>query len=106
MIRALLCLMPLALSGCIGISTYEIHPYYETSTGQEICCAVSIRSGRDVQNAAVDVVKYPDGTITAHYTESGVSASAPIAANAVTASAVAGAVTAAANVAAKFSPKP
>jgi hypothetical protein len=101
---ALLCFAPFALSGCIGLSSYDIHPYYETATGQETCCAVTIHSGRDVQSATVDVTKYADGTIVAHYTENGVSASAPISANAVTASAVAGAVTQSAITAAKFAP--
>ena len=94
MIRALLCLAPLALAGCglPGISTYDIHPYYEQATGQEVCCAVRVTSGRDVQNATIDVTKSPDGTITAHYTESGVGATQPIQANASAVSSVAGAV--------------
>ena len=92
MIRAALVLMALTLCSCAGISTYDIHPYYEAATGQEICCAVLITSGRDVGSATVDVTKAADGSGSWHYTETGVNATSPIAANAVTASAVAGAV--------------
>lgn len=86
-------LLPLLLlTACAGISTYDVHPYYETATGQEVCCAVLITSGRDVGSATVDVTKAADGSVTAHYAETGVNATSPIAANAVTASAVAGAI--------------
>lgn len=106
--KAAIALLCCALAGCglPGISTYDIHPYYEQATGQEVCCAVRVTSGRDVQNATIDVTKSPDGTITAHYTESGVGATAPIAANASAVSSVAGAVSQAAITAAKFSLKP
>ena len=78
--------------GCAGISRYDIHPYYEQATGQEVCCAAVITSGRDVANATVDVTKSPDNSVTLHFTETGVSAAAPIAANGATATAVAGVV--------------
>lgn len=69
-------------SGCgtPGISTYNIHPYYEPATGQEVCCAAEITSGRDVSSATVDVTKTADNTVTVHFTETGVVATAPIAA--------------------------
>lgn len=102
MIRAALVLLALSLCSCAGISTYDVHPYYDAVTGQEVCCAAVITSGRDVASATVDVTKYADGTVTVHYAESGVSATLPIAANAVTASAVAGAVSNAAISAAKI----
>jgi hypothetical protein len=101
----LLCVL-LSACGFPGISTYDIHPYYEQATGQEVCCAVKVTSGRDVQSATIDVTKSPDGSITAHYTETGANASAPIAANGVTASAVSGAVTTAIDAGLKFSLKP
>jgi hypothetical protein len=91
-IRAALVLLAASLAGCAGISTYDIHPYYEPATGQEVCCAAVITSGRDVASATVDVTKTAEGAVTVHYTETGVSATLPIAANAVTASAVAGAI--------------
>jgi len=92
MIRAALVLLAMTLCSCAGISTYDIHPYYEPATGQEVCCAAVITSGRDVASATVDVTKAADGALTVHYTETGVNATSPIAANAVTASAVAGAI--------------
>jgi hypothetical protein len=94
------------VEGCAGISTYDIHPYYEAATGQEVCCAAVISSGRDVASATVDITKSPDNTITVHFSETGVNATAPIAAHAVTASAVAGAISNVAVTAAKFSLKP
>lgn len=97
-----------SMTGCgfPGISTYDIHPYYEAATGQEVCCAAVITSGRDVSSATVDITKTADNTVTVHFTEAGVSATAPIAANAVTASAVSGAFSDAVVSAAKFSLKP
>lgn len=92
MIRVPLGLLAMTLCSCAGISTYDIHPYYEAATGQEICCAVLITSWRDVASATVDVTKSADGSGTWHYAETGVNATSPIAANAVTASAVAGAI--------------
>lgn len=89
---ALVLLGVFACAGCAGISTYDVHPYYDAATGQEVCCAAVITSGRDVASATVDVTKYADGTVTVHFAENGVNATAPIAANAVTASAVAGAI--------------
>jgi hypothetical protein len=106
--RALIAIAACTLvSGCgfPGISTYNIHPYYEPATGDEVCCAAVITSGRDVSSATVDVIKTAD-TVTVHFTETGVSATAPIAANAVTASAVSGAFSNAVISAAKFSLKP
>lgn len=93
-----------SMAGCgfPGISTYDIHPYYEPATGQEVCCAAVITSGRDVSSASVDVTKTADNAVTVHFTETGVSASAPTAANAATASAVAGVVTSATDAALKF----
>ncbi|MGX6999937.1 hypothetical protein [Caballeronia sp. KNU42] len=92
MIRAALVLMALTLCSCAGISTYDVRPYYDAATGQQVCCSAVITSGRDVASATVDVTKYADGTVTVHFAENGVNATAPIAANAETASAVAGAV--------------
>lgn len=103
---AILLALPLAGCGLPGISTYEIHPYYEQATGQEVCCAVRVTSGRDVQQATIDVTKSADGSITAHYTESGVSATAPLAANASAVVATAGAVSNVAVTAAKLAIKP
>jgi hypothetical protein len=95
-------------SGCgaPGISTYNIHPYYEQATGQEVCCAAVITSGRDVSSATVDVTKTADNTVTVHFTETGVVATAPIAAIGKPVASVADALGDFAVTAGKYSLKP
>lgn len=102
---ALLCLAPLALAGCAGTASYSVRPFYEPNTKQMVCCEAVVESSRDIQSVTVDAVK-TGADYQIHFTESGVSSSAPIAANTAAVSAVAGAVTATANAAAKFSLKP
>lgn len=103
---AILLVLPLAGCGLPGISTWEAHPYYEQATGQEVCCSFRVTSGRDVAQAALDATRNVDGSLTIHYTESGVSAAAPLNANASAVVATAGAVSNVAVSAAKFSLKP
>ncbi len=91
MIRAALVLTAMTLCSCAGISTYDIHPFYDSASQQEVCCAAVITSGKDISAVTVDVTKTADG-YAVHFQETGAGATAPIAANAVTASAVAGAI--------------
>ncbi|CAE6837845.1 hypothetical protein [Paraburkholderia nemoris] len=105
MIRALLCIALLALAGCAGEATYDVRPFYDAASKQVICCAASISNGKDISSVTVHVQKTADG-YQLDFAETGVGATAPIAANTAAVSAVAGAVTSAAGAAAKFSLKP
>jgi hypothetical protein len=97
--------LALSLAACAGQSTYDVRPFYSDQLGKMVCCEATVVSRRDVQSVTVDAVKTADD-YQIHFTETGVSATAPITANATIVSAVAGAVTSAANAAAQFSLKP
>lgn len=104
MIRAALACMAVALSGCAGQATYQVRPFYSPDLHKMVCCEASVSSSRDIATVTVDAVKTGDD-YQIHFSETGVSASAPINANTAAVSAVAGAVTATANAAAKLSIK-
>lgn len=97
----LLCL----LGGCAGQATYDVRPFYDSASKQVICCAATIANGKDISSVTVHVQKTSDG-YQLDFAETGVGATAPIAANTAAVSAIAGAVTATADAAAKFSLKP
>lgn len=105
MIRALLCLALVALSGCAGTAAYSVKPFWEPNTQKMVCCEASVLSRKDIASVTVDVNKTGDD-YQIHFSETGISATAPIAAAGVTASAIAGAVSNVAVSAAKFSLKP
>lgn len=102
MIRAAL-LLPLVLSACAGTATYTVKPFYEPNTKQMVCCEADVESSRDVGSVTVDAVKQ-GADYQIHFTETGVSATAPIAAQSQSVSAVAGAVSSAAAAAIKLAP--
>jgi hypothetical protein len=103
MIRALICLALLSLAGCAGQATYNVRPFYDAASQQVLCCEAAITNSKNIKNVTVHVAKTgPDYTID--FTETGVNASAPIAAASIAASDVAAAVTSAAATAAKFAP--
>lgn len=104
MIRAALACVAAALSGCAGQATYQVRPFYSPDLHKMVCCEASVSSSRDIATVTVDAVK-TGGDYQIHFSETGVSASAPINANTAAVSAVAGAVTATANAAAKLSIK-
>ena len=104
MIRASLACVAVALSGCAGQATYQVRPFYSPDLHKMVCCEASVSSSRDIATVTVDAVKTGDD-YKIHFSETGVSASAPINANTAAVSAVAGAVTATANAAAKISIK-
>lgn len=105
MIRAALaCAAGMALAGCAGQATYSVRPFYSEDLRAMVCCEASVSSSRDIATVTVDAVKTGDD-YQIHFSETGVSASAPINANTAAVSAVAGAVTATANAAAKLSIK-
>ncbi|MFM0044149.1 hypothetical protein [Paraburkholderia sediminicola] len=105
MIRSLLCLSAVLLAGCAGEATYDVRPFYDAASKQVICCAASIANGKDISSVTVHVQKTADG-YQLDFAETGVGATAPIAANAAAVTAVAGAVSNVAATAAKFSLKP
>lgn len=88
MIRALLCLSPLALASC---ATYSVEPFYDVGAGKVICCRAIVTNSKNIETVNFDAV-YSDGTYRIHFVETGVSASAPVAAAAIAASDVAAAV--------------
>lgn len=104
--RRLALLLAFALTGCAGISTYSVEPFTDPTTHKMICCRAVVQDGQDKASVTVNVTNNADGTFTLQFSETAVSASAPMAANAATASAVAGAVSNVAVTAAKFSLKP
>jgi hypothetical protein len=104
--KKLMPVLALVLSGCAGIASYTIEPFTDTATGKLICCKAVVLDGQDKAAVNVAVQNNADGTFNLSFSETSVSASLPMTANAQTASAVAGAVTSAANAAVQFSLKP
>jgi hypothetical protein len=102
--RALLGAAVLALSGCAGVATYNVRPFYETTLQKVICCEAVITNGKDISSVSVDVAKTGDD-YTIHFQESGVGATAPVTAQGAVVSNVATAVSNAAAAAIKLSPK-
>jgi hypothetical protein len=92
MIRALLCLAPLALSACAGVATYSVQPFYESNTGKVICCQATARNGKDISSLTFDLSMAPNNTMTVHFSETGVGATAPLTAQGAVISNVATAV--------------
>jgi hypothetical protein len=97
---ALALLIPLA--GCAGQAAYSVKPFYSPELGKMVCCEASVSSSRDIATVTVDAAKTGDD-YRIHFSETGVSATAPIQAQGVTTSAVAGAVSNAAAAVIKLS---
>ena len=94
---ALLCLL---LTGC---ATYSVEPFYDAGAGKVICCKATVTNSKNIATVNFFAVE-KDGTYVIRFAETGVSASAPIAAAAIAASDVSAAVTSAAAAAVKFAP--
>jgi len=90
------------LCGCAGQAAYSVKPFYSPELGKMVCCEASVNSSRDIASVTVDAVKTGDD-YQIHFSETGVSATAPIQAQGVTTSAVAGAVSNAAAAVIKLS---
>lgn len=101
MIRAALAVCVVVLTGCAGIATYNVRPFYDQASKQVICCEATITNGKDISTVSVHVTKV-GADYTMDFNETGVGATAPITAVTSIASGVAGAVTDAAITAAKF----
>lgn len=99
---ALALLIPLA--GCAGTARYSVEPFYEPTLKQMVCCRAEAFSGKDVSSLTFDLSMAPGNTITVHFSELGVGATAPITAQSQATAAVAGAVSNAAAAAIKLAP--
>lgn len=91
MIRRTLACAAVALSGCAGQAAYSVRPFYSPDLHKMICCEASVSSSRDIASVTVDAIKTGDD-YQIHFSESGVSATAPITAQSQTVGAVAGAI--------------
>jgi hypothetical protein len=89
-VKPLALLLAALLSGC---AIYTVEPFREPTSGQIICCRASVFNSKDI--ATVNFfATYANGEYHFHLVETGVSASAPIAAAAIAASDVSAAITA------------
>ena len=89
----LICLVAL-LAGCAGISTYSIRPFYDPDLRTLVCCQALITNGKNLATLQVTAKKSGnDYDLT--FSETGVSASAPLDSLAPIAGSVAGAVSSA-----------
>lgn len=103
MIRAALaCAAAVTLASCAGTAHYTVQPFYDASAQRMVCCRAEAFSGKDVSAVTFDLSMQPGGSITVHFTESGVGATAPITAQDQVTTAVAGAVSNAAAAAIKL----
>ncbi|RQS29387.1 MULTISPECIES: hypothetical protein [unclassified Burkholderia] len=95
-----------SVAGCAGTATYSVRPVYDAAAGRFICCEAIAFNGKDIAALQLDVATSPYGTVTVHFQESAVGATAPTAAQGAVVSNVATAIGNAAAAAAKFSLKP
>jgi hypothetical protein len=86
----LLVLAVCLLSGC---ATYSVKPFYDDDVKQMVCCEATVTNSKNIASVNFDASMI-DGEYRVHFVETGVSASAPIAAAAIAASDVSAAVTA------------
>jgi hypothetical protein len=100
MIRATTFALALSLAGC---ATYSVEPFYDAASKQVLCCRAIVTNSKNIASVNFDAVE-SNGTYRIHFVETGVSASAPIAAAAIVASDVSAAVTSAAAAAVKIAP--
>jgi hypothetical protein len=80
MIRAALVICAAALSGCAGQAAYSVKPFYEPNLKTMVCCEAIALNSKDIATLQFDLSIAPAGTVTAHFTETGVGATAPVAA--------------------------
>ncbi|MGI4813916.1 MAG: hypothetical protein ACRYG5_02385 [Janthinobacterium lividum] len=80
----------LAAGGC---ASYSVKPFFDKDAGKVICCEATATNSKSIATVNFTAIQQPNGTFVVRFAETGVSASAPIAAAAIAASDVAGAVT-------------
>lgn len=105
MSRMSLCIAMLTLSGCAGQAAYSVRPFYEPNLQKMVCCEAVALNSKDIGALTFDLSATPDGQVTVHFNETGVGATAPVAAQGAVVSDVAAAVSNAAAAAIKLSPK-
>jgi len=103
MIRLALALL-IPLAGCAGNATYSVEPFYQPDLKQMVCCRASAQNGKDISSLTFDLSMAPGNTITVHFSELGVGATAPITAQSQATTAIAGAVSNAAAAIVKIAP--
>lgn len=100
---AALCLMALSLGGCAGTASYSVEPFFEPNLNKMVCCRASAANSKDISSLQFDLATEQNGTVTVHFNETGVGATAPITAQGQVTTAVAGAVSNAAAAVIKLS---
>lgn len=78
MIRVALCLSVVALSGCAGQAAYSVKPFYEPNLKRMVCCEALAINSKDISALSFDLAINDTGTVTAHFNETGVGATAPM----------------------------
>jgi hypothetical protein len=90
-------LLACSLGGCAGQAAYSVRPFYEANLQKMVCCEAIALNSKDIGALSFDISIERSGAVTAHFTETGVGATAPVTAQGAVVSNVA---TAAANAAA------
>jgi hypothetical protein len=90
------------LGGCAGTASYSVEPFYEMNLGKMVCCRAVAENSKDISSLQFDLATEQNGTVTVHFSEAGVGATAPITAQGAVTSSVAGAISNTAITAAKF----
>lgn len=78
MIRALLCVAPLALGACAGSATFSVRPFHDDATGKLECCEFRAMDWRDIGALTIDASKSADGSLVVHYSANAIGATAPL----------------------------
>jgi hypothetical protein len=78
MTRILLGVVALMLSGCAGQAAYSVRPFYEPTLQKMVCCEALAINSKDIAALQFDLAIDPAGTVTAHFNETGVGATAPV----------------------------
>jgi hypothetical protein len=78
MTRAALVLLAASLSGCAGQAAYSVRPFYEPNLQKMVCCEAIALNSKDIATLDFDLSIETSGTVTAHFTETGVGATAPV----------------------------
>jgi len=97
---ALLLILLAALAGC---ASYSVEPFYDTVSKQVLCCRATAWSAKDVGTLNFFATER-GGAFVVRFAETGVKASAPIAAAAIAASDVSAAVIGATGAIVKLAP--
>jgi hypothetical protein len=84
-------LLVLLLTGCAGISTYNVEPFYDDNVRAMVCCRATVTSGKNINGLTLHVNKQGEN-YTVDLQENGVNSSESIQAVAAPVTAVANAV--------------